>query len=174
MYCCPIVDVGVSSTASTAQGQALVVKSKDPAWKYSTCPDANKRNSLKCNFCNNTYTNGITRIKLHLADVPTSGVAGCEKVPADVKEEIFQYLIKKGEKKAIKVNEQKRKRSEVDLSHSEGDGSSEEDATNISAVVLKSSRGARSKSTSGPMDKFCDLTPEESIAARNGKGRVYS
>ena len=87
------------------------------------------------------YTNGITRIKFHLAHIPNSGCNFCEKVPGDVKDEMLQYLLKKGDKKAAKVNEQKRKRSEVNVSHSEGECSSEDDATNNSAVVLKSSRG---------------------------------
>jgi hypothetical protein len=169
-----IVGAGVSSTASTIQGEGVgvAVRSKDPAWKYCTCPDTTKKNSLRCIFCHNVYTNGTTRIKLHLACIPNSGVNPCSKVPADVKEEILQYLTKKGDKKATKVTEQKRARSEVDLSHSEGEehGSSDEGGTSNSAIVLQSSsRGKRSKSSSGPMDKFCELTTEEAVAARKGK-----
>jgi hypothetical protein len=92
-------------------------------------------------------------------------------VPADVKEEILQYLTKKGDKKAAKVVEQKRRRSEVDLSHSEGEehSSSDEDGINNTAVVLKSSKPARPKSSSGPMDKYCELTPEEAVVERKRK-----
>jgi hypothetical protein len=164
------VIVGVSSTASIVQAEQHVVKSKDPAWKYCICPDINKKNSLRCIYCHHVYTNGITRIKYHLACIPVSGVNPCEKVPADVKQEILDYLTKKGEKKATILHEQKRARCQVDLNHSEGEhGSSDEDDRSKSIVVLKSSRGTTSKSSkssSGPMDKFCKLTPEEAIAAR--------
>lgn len=145
------------------------MKSKDPGWKYCICSDEKKKNSLKCTFCHNVYTNGITRIKLHLANILSSGVNPCLKVPADVRDEILEYLTRKGEKKATKITEQKRKRCEVDLSHSEGESSSDEDDRSNSVVVLKSARGTTSKSSSGPMDKFCQLTPEEAIAARKGK-----
>ncbi|XP_044405327.1 uncharacterized protein [Triticum aestivum] len=163
--------LGVSSTASTAHGQAAIAnaKSKDPGWKYCICPDENKKNSLRCIYCNNLYTNGITRIKFHLGNIPNSGVLPCTKVPADVRDEIVEYLTRKGEKKAMKVTEQKRRRCEVDLSHSEGEGASDSDGTNNSVLVLKSARGTTSKSSSGPMEKFCKLTPKEAIAARKEK-----
>ena len=133
----------MSSAASTVQGgEGFVVRSKDPGWKYCICPDVNKKNSLRCIYCHNLYTNGITRIKFHLAHIPVSGVVGCEKVLADVRDEILQFLTKKGDKRAAKVNEQKRKRSEVNVNHSEGEGSSEEDGTNDSSVVLKDAFGS--------------------------------
>lgn len=163
----------VSSTASTAtqgEGAHVVPRSKDPAWKYCTCPDISKKNCLKCIFCGHLSSNGTSRIKLHLACIPKSGVDHCEKVPADVKEEILQYLTKKGDKKAAKLMEQKRRRNGVDLSHSEGEeqATSDEDGLNHSALVLQPSRSTRnkSKSSSGPMDKYCELTPEELVAAR--------
>ena len=108
----------MSSTASTVQGEGVDARSKDPAWKYCTCPDITKKISLQCIFCNHVSTNGTTRVKLHLACIPISGVTECPKVPADVREEILQYLIKKGDKKAAKVAKQKRARSGVNLSHS--------------------------------------------------------
>uniref|UniRef100_A0A8R7ULK9 BED-type domain-containing protein n=1 Tax=Triticum urartu TaxID=4572 RepID=A0A8R7ULK9_TRIUA len=153
--------LGVSSIASTVQGQAVVVnvKSKDPGWKYCICPDENKKNSLKCIYCHNVYTNGITRIKFHLANIPTSGVTPCLKVPADVKDEIIEYLTSKDNKKASRITEQKRIRCEVDLSHSEGESVSDEDGASNSVMLLNSTRGTTSKSSGGPMDKFCKLTP---------------
>ena len=48
-------------------------------------------------------------------------------MPADVRDEIVEYLTRKGEKNAMKVTEQKRRRCEVDLSHSEGEGASDSD-----------------------------------------------
>lgn len=161
----------MSSSASTAQVPVAVVKSVDPAWKYCICPDINKKNSLRCIYCHNVYTNGITRIKLHLANIPNSGVTPCLKVPNDVKDEILEFLTKKGEKKAMVIKERKRRRFEVDLSHSEGEENSSDDDDN-SVVVLKSGRGkskGAASTSSGPMDKFCKLTTEEAVASRKGK-----
>jgi hypothetical protein len=94
-------------------------------------------------------------------------------VPEDVKEEILQYLTQKGDKRAAMVVEQKRRRCSVDLSHSEGEeqGSSDEEGLKNTSVVLKPSRAARqkSKTSSGPMDKFCEVTPEDAVAARKRK-----
>lgn len=52
----------------------------------------------------------------------------------------------------------------MDLSHSEGEEASDDGRNAV--VVLKSLRS----SSSGPIDKFCILTPEEVIKARKGKG----
>jgi hypothetical protein len=94
-------------------------------------------------------------------------------VPEDVKEEILPYLTQKGDKRAAMVVEQKRRRCSVDLSHSEGEeqGSSDEEGLKNTSVVLKPSRAARqkSKTSSGPMDKFCEVTHEDVVAARKRK-----
>lgn len=52
----------------------------------------------------------------------------------------------------------------VDLSHSEGE--EESDGGRNIVVVLKSGRSC----SSGPIDKFCKLTPEDVVKARKGKG----
>ncbi|XP_021321370.1 uncharacterized protein LOC110437299 [Sorghum bicolor] len=127
-------------------------------------PDVNKKGSLMCNFCGGVYHAGITRIKYHLGNIPKTGVAKCRKVPADVKNEIIELLTKKMDMKQRKGKEKEEDRGVVDLSHSEGDEQS--DAEGNSVIVLKkvTSKGA----SSGPMDKFCKLTPEEVVAARKG------
>jgi hypothetical protein len=132
-------------------------------------PDVNKKNSLKCNYCSNTYNGGITRIKYHLGKVPGFGVAKCNKVPSDVHKEMVQLLSKKLDTKQRKRQEKEEDRAEVDLSHSEGEEHS--DGEGNSVVVLKkvSSKGA---SSCGLIDKFCKLTPEEVVTARKGKSVV--
>lgn len=163
--------LGVSSTSSTPRIEnAAVVDSNDPGWKYCTCPDVNKKQSLKCNFCKNVYHGGITRIKYHLAHVPNVGVAKCTKVPGDVKEEILILLTKKSDAKKYKAKEIERDRNEVNLSHSEGEASDEDHGNDV--IVLKSvggtSRSSTTRTSGGPIEKFCKLTPEEVVAARKG------
>jgi len=127
-------------------------------------PDVNKKGSLKCNYCDNIYHGGITRIKYHLAKVPKCGVAKCTKVSSDVIKEMVNLLTKKTDNKQRKGKEKEEDRDIVDLSHSEGEEHS--DAEGNSVIVLKkvSSKGA----SLGPIDKFCKLTPEEIVAARKG------
>jgi hypothetical protein len=129
-------------------------------------PDVNKKNSLKCNYCDRIYHGGITRIKYHLGKVPKCGVAKCAKVPSDVQQEMIKILSKKLDNKQRKIMEKEDERAEVDLSHSEGEEQS--DAHDNSVIVLKkvTSKGV---SSSGPMDRYCKMTPEEILAARKGK-----
>ena len=133
-------------------------------------PDVNKKGSLKCNYCDNTYHGGITRIKYHLGKVPKCGVAKCTKVPSDVQEEMIKLLSKKLDNKQRKNREKEEDRAEVDLSHSKGEEHSDADGSN-SVIVLKKVTG-KGASLGGPMDKFYKLTPEEIVAARKGKSVV--
>ncbi|KAJ1284374.1 hypothetical protein BS78_03G198900 [Paspalum vaginatum] len=159
--------VGLSSTASSAQPTGALIDSNDPAWKHCNCPDVSRRHSLKCNYCQNIYTGGITRIKKHLAKIPKSGVAKCTKVPSDVKNEMFRLLTKKSDAKQKRAKELERDRAEIDLTHSEGEGSDYDG--HYAVAVLKAVRGL-STSTSGPVEKFCKPTPGESLASRKVKG----
>lgn len=111
--------VGLSSTASTPQIAQPIVDSSDPAWKHCSMPDVKKKNSLKCNYCLNTYTGGITRIKYHLAKVPKSGVAKCKKVPKDVLNEMLKLLSNKINAKNSKARDREINRAQVDLSQRE-------------------------------------------------------
>ena len=98
--------VGLSSTASTGQqSNDTVAEPSNPAWKHCTMPDVNKKNSLKCNYCDKTYHGGITRIKYHLGKVPKCGAAKCTKVPSDVEEEMIKLLSKKLDNKQRKNRE---------------------------------------------------------------------
>jgi hypothetical protein len=127
-------------------------------------PDVNKKGSLKCNFCGGVYHGGITRIKYHLGKIPKCGVAKCKKVPEDVITKMVQLLTKKMDIKQRKGKEKEEDRAVVDLSHSEGEEHS--DAEGNLVIVLKKVTGKGA--SSGPMDKFCKLTPEEVVAARKG------
>lgn len=143
-----------------------MVDSSDPAWKHCTCPNPTKKNSLKCNYYENTYTGGITRIKYHLAKIPKSNVAKCDRVPSDVKDEMYKLLTKKKNAKENKAKHKEAARAVVDLSHSEGEGGfSDDDTETTSVVVLRKER-----SSSGPIEKYYKLTPKEVINARKGKG----
>ncbi|XP_066374725.1 uncharacterized protein [Miscanthus floridulus] len=162
---------GLSSIVSIGQqSNDTVAEPSDLAWKHCTMPDVNKKNSLKCNYCDKTYHGGITRIKYHLGKVPKCGVAKCTKVPSDVEEEMIKLLSKKLDNKQRKNMEKEEDRAKVDLSHSEGEEHSDADGSN-SVIVLKkvTCKGA---SSGGLMDKFCKLTPEEIVAARKGKSVV--
>ena len=156
--------VGLSSTASTRQSND-VVESTDPTWKYCTMPDVNKKQSLKCNYCDKIYHGGITRIKYHLGKVPKCGVAKCDKVPSDVQEEMLNLLSKKDDNKQKKSVEKEEERAQVDLNYSEGEEHSDGDVNSILVLKKVTSKG-------GPMDKDCKLTPEEVVAARKGKSGV--
>ena len=160
------VVVGLSSIASiNTTAAAIVTDSTDPGWKHCTMPDVTKKNSLRCNCCKGLYHSGITRIKLHLAKVPKSNVAKCGKVPSDVQKEMLKFLKGKANVRERKAKEKEEDRAIVDLSHSEGEEASDTDAGNA-VVVLKKVKGS---SSSGPIEKYCKLTPEEVVAARKGK-----
>ncbi|WVZ87220.1 hypothetical protein U9M48_033895 [Paspalum notatum var. saurae] len=102
------------------------------------CPDVSKKHSLKCNYCQNIYTGGESLCKNS----------------------------KKSDAKQKRAKELERDRAEIDLSHSEGEGS--DDDGHNAVVELKTVRGS-STSTSGSTDKLCKQTPEKSLAARKGK-----
>lgn len=96
--------------------------------------------------------------------MPKSNVIKCEKVPSDVKEEMIKLLTTKTDAKQKKAKEAETQRDTVDLCHSEGEEASDDGRNAV--VVLKSLKN----SSSGPIDKFCRLTPEEVIKVRKAKG----
>ncbi|XP_071681249.1 uncharacterized protein [Lolium perenne] len=79
---------------------------------------------------------------------------------------MIELLTKKGEVKENKAKELEIRRAQVDLSHSEGEASSDDNSNSV--LVVKKKRG-RSSSLGGPMDKFCKLPVEDVVAARKGK-----
>lgn len=130
----------------------------------------NKKNALKCNYCDKICTGGITRIKFHLACIRRNGVARCLKVSVSVKKEYLTLLTQKSEAKVKKSKEATRVRAEIDLDYSQGEGeerSSHEDCCTDNDVVLLNSIGGSSSNSradvGGPMDKFCMPSVEESV-----------
>ena len=134
-------------------------------------PDVNKKNSLKCNYCNSIYNGGITRIKYHLGKVPGFGVAKCTKFPSDVQSSMVQLLSKKLDIKQKKKQDKEDDRAEVDLSHSKGEEQSDGEGNSVIVLKKVSNKGT---SSGGPMDKFCKLTLEEIVAGRKGKSSVQN
>ncbi|WVZ83648.1 hypothetical protein U9M48_030776 [Paspalum notatum var. saurae] len=168
------VGVGTSSTASAsvavaenAQAAATGDSRGDPAWKYCTLPDMSKKYQLKCIFCQQLCSGGITRVKYHLAHIPKSGVAKCPKVPTDVKDMMHELLTKNKAKKQNKCKEKASARAEVNLSDSEEESSEEEGGNSV--VVLNPGRaGSATSSKGGPMERFSKPTIEDATTANKG------
>ncbi|XP_066324016.1 uncharacterized protein [Miscanthus floridulus] len=127
-------------------------------------PDVNKKGSLKCNYCDNIYHGGITRIKYHLTKVPKCGVAKCTKVSSDVIKEMVNLLTKKTDNKQRKGKEKEEDRAIVDLSHFEGEEHSDVEGNLVIVLKKVTSKGA----SLCPIDKFYKLTPKEIVVARKG------
>ncbi|KAF0930914.1 hypothetical protein E2562_037126 [Oryza meyeriana var. granulata] len=81
---------------------------------------------------------------------------------------MIELLAKKNIVKENKTKEWKRARDEVNLDHSEGEASSEEEGGNSVVVVHSGRVGSTSSSKGGPMERFCKSTPEEVVAAKKG------
>jgi hypothetical protein len=78
---------------------------------------------------------------------------------------MLKLLAKKMNNKQRKDREKEEDRVVVDLSHSEGEEHSDADDSNSVIVLRKAtSKGA----SSGPMDKFCKLTPERKVQKASG------
>ena len=71
-------------------------RKKDQFWKH--IEKLNGR--FKCEFCNNEFPGGASRIKSHLAGVKGHDIAICKNVPRDVQEEA--YLAIGGPNKKLK------------------------------------------------------------------------
>ena len=74
---------------------------KDPCWHYGERVDANNANKVRCIYCKQVLSGGITRLKQHLAGVKGNCVP-CYQVPADVKEKVIAILEKTQMKREAK------------------------------------------------------------------------
>ncbi|KAM0885564.1 hypothetical protein ACQ4PT_030256 [Festuca glaucescens] len=161
--------LGISSTASIEQAPPNPVNSDDPAWKYSTLPDTSKKNALQCNFCGKICTNGVTRLKFHLACIKGFNVKPCPKVPTDVMQEMIKFLLASNDANCKKVEALEKLRSTVNLDHSEGEETDEDD--NNALVVLKpkpSSAASTSSHKGGSINKFFKPSSvEESVKKKS-------
>lgn len=160
---------GASSTASVQkQPPPNTGLSDDPAWKYSALSDSNKKNALKCNFCDKICTNGVTRIKYNLAGIKGFNVTPCPKVPTNVKAEMTAFLLSSSSAREKKVERLETEKAKVCLDHSEGE-ETDEDSGN--EVVLKSSRTKKSSSKgAGSLEKFFSSSTIEDSVKKSSLG----
>ncbi|XP_021832562.1 uncharacterized protein LOC110772433 [Prunus avium] len=81
----------------------------DVAWKYARPIEGNKHGTI-CTFCESTFqSDGITRLKYHLAGFdPLKSVKKCKEVPLDIKKEVIAWIkdkeSSKQHKKSIEEN----------------------------------------------------------------------
>ncbi|RWR74425.1 hypothetical protein CKAN_00275200 [Cinnamomum micranthum f. kanehirae] len=71
---------------------------KDPAWQYAHLENPQNINRFKCNYCGKISNGGVYRVKQHLAG-GFRNVTACPKCPAEVREEIREYMTKKKKEK---------------------------------------------------------------------------
>ncbi|RWR73913.1 hypothetical protein CKAN_00222200 [Cinnamomum micranthum f. kanehirae] len=71
---------------------------KDPAWQYAHLENPQNINRFKCNFCGKISNGGVYRVKQHLAG-GFRNITACPKCPAEVREEIREYMTKKKKEK---------------------------------------------------------------------------
>ena len=62
------------------QGKINMGREKDQFWAYAV--KINGR--FKCNFCEQDFPGGASRIKAHLAGIPGHDIKACNAVPQDV------------------------------------------------------------------------------------------
>ena len=74
---------------------------KDPCWNYGERVDTNNANKVRCLYCKQVLSGGITHLKQHLAGVKGNCVP-CYQVPTDVKEKVITMLDKTQMKKEAK------------------------------------------------------------------------
>lgn len=158
---------GISSTASVEQPPPAPVASDDPAWKYGSLPNLNKKNAVKCNFCDKICTNGITRLKFHLACVKGFNVKPCPKVPSDVKKEMVALLLVSNDAKGQKVEALEKLKRKVNLDHSEGE-ETDEDSDNVVVVLKPKPNSNKSSFKGGSIGKFYKSSSiEESVKKKS-------
>ncbi|RWR73351.1 hypothetical protein CKAN_00162400 [Cinnamomum micranthum f. kanehirae] len=67
---------------------------KDQAWQYAHLENPQNNNRFKCNFCGKISNGSVYWVKQHLAG-GFRNITACPKCPAEVREEIREYMTKK-------------------------------------------------------------------------------
>eukprot|EP00268_Persea_americana_P017614 TRINITY_DN18501_c0_g1_i8.p1 TRINITY_DN18501_c0_g1~~TRINITY_DN18501_c0_g1_i8.p1 ORF type:complete len:113 (+),score=26.34 TRINITY_DN18501_c0_g1_i8:176-514(+) len=67
---------------------------KDPAWQYAHLENPQNNNRFKWNFCGKISNGGVYWVKQHLVG-GFRNITTCPKCPAEVREEIREYMTKK-------------------------------------------------------------------------------
>lgn len=102
--------------------QKTMVHEVDPVWRHGVDVDGQK-SKIKCNYCNNMITGGITRLKQNLVH-REARVTKCHKVSPELKKKMqkkekkMQALLDAGKQK--KIVPQKRKQAEYTWSMQRG------------------------------------------------------
>ena len=80
-------------------------RQRDQFWDY-----AEKLNDrFKCNYCQQDFPGGASRIKAHLAGIPGHDIKACNAVPQDVQEKAQAITQKKREAQATQETNKKLK-----------------------------------------------------------------
>ena len=87
-------------------------RQRDQFWDY-----AEKLNGrFKCNYCEQDFSGGASRIKAHLAGVPGHDIKACNAVPREVQEKAQGIIQKKREAQATQGNNKKLKSASTSAS----------------------------------------------------------
>ncbi|KAK8921054.1 hypothetical protein KSP39_PZI020245 [Platanthera zijinensis] len=92
----------MSSEASTKESSTKL--GRDPFWSHGEKVDAKDTNRVRCRYCSQVLSGGVSRLKAHLAGI-RGNVKPCPKVPAEVKIQadvaLKSQLVLKEAKKSI-------------------------------------------------------------------------
>ncbi|XP_031116598.1 uncharacterized protein LOC116020254 [Ipomoea triloba] len=72
--------------------------SKDPGWKYGFWPDLSRKDLIQCNLCGREITQGIKRLKQHLAK-GYGDVVACRNTTTKIMKEMRDYILKNSRNK---------------------------------------------------------------------------
>ncbi|PKA46133.1 hypothetical protein AXF42_Ash015424 [Apostasia shenzhenica] len=80
-----------------------MVREKDTCWEQCVLVNAT-RQKVQCNYCHGKFSEGVYRMKFHLAKVKNKDIVPCTKVSDHVRDLILNILItqKKKKKKTCK------------------------------------------------------------------------
>ena len=85
---------------------------RDPFWDYAE----NLNGRFKCNFCEQDFPGGASRIKAHLAGKPGHDIKACNAVPQEVQEKAQAITQKKREAQATQGTNKKLKSASTSAS----------------------------------------------------------
>lgn len=151
-----------------AEGSSMA---RDPARKYASLVDPNKRYDFKCNFCDKVMKGGVRRVKEHLVG-GFRNVTKCNKCPPHVRDEIVEFMKKKEDAKLGQLLSSSSSAASArppdfdDFTF----GEEEEECCEVGSSGLggSSSRRFQSKKprTKGPLDLYMTPDPAKVVASR--------
>ena len=78
-------------------------RQRDQFWDYAE----KLYDRFKCNYCEQDFSGGASRIKAHLAGVPGHDIVACNAVPQDVQKKLKQLKKKKKRSSSNSRDQQK-------------------------------------------------------------------